>query len=299
MAFVHCIMGVKMQSFVYIRIIIVFILLGFCLVVWFPAISLPLSDKSEYLTVSFLDVGQGDAIHVKTPDGYELLIDGGPSSGVLRELSLSRSFFDRTIDVVIATHPDKDHIAGLIDVLDRYKVGWIIQTNTKNETPVSRAFSEAVNNEDATVVAAWTGQVFKLGASTTVKILSPEGDTTDWNSNTSSIIVQVVYGDTEFMLTGDAPQSIEEYLAGKYGNVLESEVLKLGHHGSKTSSAESFLDFVDPKFAVVSAGSDNRYGHPNQEVIERVEDRKVSILSTAEIGTVVFQSNGEEVWLVE
>ncbi|MCD5381497.1 MAG: MBL fold metallo-hydrolase, partial [Candidatus Pacebacteria bacterium] len=230
---------------------------------------------------------------------YELLIDGGSSAAVLRELSDGRNFFDKKIDVVVATHPDADHVGGLVDVLERYEVGLIIESAVVHETTVSDAFDDAANNEGLDIVIAQAGQIIKLGASTTVRILSPYGDSANWNSNSASVIVQIVYGDIEFMLTGDAPKGIEEYLVGEFGELLESEVMKLGHHGSKTSSAETFLDAVSPEFAVVSAALDNRYGHPHPEVIERVEEREIEIVSTAVEGTIAFESDGREVWLVE
>lgn len=265
-------------------------------VVWWPAATAA-GPSSAYLTVSFLDVGQGDAIHIETPDGYEMLIDGGPSAQVLRELAKGRSFFDKAIDVVVATHPDADHIAGLVDLLERYDVGVIVETAAGKETATAKAFDDAAGSEAARRIIAQAGQIIALGASTTVRILSPYGDTTDWETNTASVVVQVVYGDIEFMLTGDAPSSIEEYLAGAYGTGLQSEVLKLGHHGSKTSSSEVFLGAVHPEYAVVSAGKDNRYGHPTAEALARASSAGARIVSTIDNGTIVFQSDGEEVWI--
>ena len=119
------------------------------------------------------------------------------------------------------------------------------------------------------------------------------------DSNTSSIVVQLRYGDIEFMLTGDAPQAIEEYLVRAYGNQLESEVLKLGHHGSKTASAESWLKIVSPKYAIVSAGKDNSYGHPHSEVVTRMKSLSIPIESTIERGRLTFKSDGDQVWLVK
>lgn len=254
------------------------------------------SSDEKFLTVAFLDVGQGDAIFVETPDGVQLLIDGGPDAGVLREVSKVVPFWDRTIDVVLATHPDKDHIGGLVDILGRYQIAEIFRTENQSDTAVSSAFIFMEGDEGAGTHIARAGDVIQLGASTTLRIFSPSSDATDWESNTSSIVVQLKYGDIEFMLTGDAPLGIEEYLAKTYGETLSSEVLKLGHHGSKTATADSFLQMVAPEYAVVSAGKDNRYGHPHQEVISRVSAFGSSIISTAEVGTIVFKSDGEKVW---
>lgn len=284
-----------MEHFVRIRIG-VFLVLGIGVVlVWLPVLGVQ-SARSSYLQVRFLDVGQGDAIHIVTPDGYEALIDGGLTTQVLRELASGQSLLDRSIDVVIATHPDADHIGGLVDVLERYQVDWIIQTDNQHETPVTAAFANQLKTEGAQVVTAQAGQVLQLGASTTLRFFSPTGDSTNWPSNAASIIMQISYGDIDFLLTGDAPSSIEDYIVGAYGAALQSEVLKLGHHGSKTSTSELFLNTVQPDFAVVSAGKDNRYGHPHQEVVERVSDKGVEIVSTAEVGTVIFMTNGDKIW---
>ena len=278
-----------------VTLIAVIGILGFF--AWQTPALLGVSTQSDNLLVTFLDVGQGDAIHIETPDGFEMLIDGGATSQVLRELSTGRIFFDRDIDVVMATHPDTDHIGGLVDILQRYRVDTFVQTNAVNETPASDAIALVVGSEQAEVVLVQRGDVIQLGASTTVTVLSPLGDTSAWQSNTASIVVQVKYGEIEFMLTGDAPVGIEEYIAEYYGELLESEVLKLGHHGSNTSTSEEFLALVQPQYAVVSAGVDNRYGHPHPEVVERVQNQGVRVVSTAETGSIAFETDGKTVWL--
>ena len=144
---------------------------------------------------------------------------------------------------------------------------------------------------------ARAGQVYQLGASTTLTILAPKNDPVMLESNTASIVAKLSYGEIDFILTGDAPSSIEEYIVSIYGDALRSEVLKLGHHGSKTSSSEIFLDKVVPKFAVVSAGKDNSYGHPHKKVIDAVSARGIEIISTADSGSVTFITDGVDLWL--
>lgn len=260
-------------------------------------LSFAFGKDSSLLTVVFLDIGQGDAIFIETPDGQQMLIDGGPDSSILRELPKFMSIFDRSIDVILATHPDKDHVAGLVDVLSRYKVGKIIETENKNETAVSDAFSNYSEKEGAEIFLARAGQTLTLGASTTIKIFSPAYNPQDWESNASSIVVKVSYGDIDFLLTGDAPINTEEYLVKVYGSELVSEVLKVGHHGSRTSTSDLFLNTVRPSFAVVSAGRGNNYGHPHQEVVDKVLARNINIESTIDNGSVVFKSDGQRVWV--
>lgn len=246
----------------------------------------------DELVVAFLDVGQGDAIFVESPTGVQLLIDGGQGSAVLKRLAEHMSFTDRTIDYVLATHMDADHIGGLVDVLERYEVKTIIHTEQKGESAVAKTFKKAVTAEGAERMYARRGMTFDLGGGVWFYILFPNYDPRDFESNTASIITQLVYGEHEFLLTGDAPLGIEEYLTSLDGKKLESDVLKVGHHGSKTSTASDFLEVVAPTYAIISAGKDNRYGHPHEEVMERLLTSGVITKNTAEDGSVVFVSDG-------
>ena len=207
-------------------------------------------------------------------------------------------WFDRTLDIVVATHPDLDHIGGLVNVLDRYQVNSVITTSAKGNSLAATELEKKVMNTKAPVVYAKAGQVLELGASTTLSIFSPQYDPDGWPTNSGSIITLLQHGDIGFMLTGDAPVSIEEFLVKHYGQRLEAEVLKLGHHGSKTSSAKIFLEAVDPEFVVVSAGKNNSHGHPHDEVLARVAEIGARVASTQE-GTVTFHSDGKSVFLLD
>ena len=282
--------GVDLADRLKVAVIGVFIVFGGLL------LSLTTSEQSPYFAIHFLDVGQGDAVLLQTPDGYEVLIDGGKSSAVLQQLADVQAWNDRALDVVIATHPDTDHVGGLVDVLQRYQVDMLVETQAQSDSPAFAAFFAAVVTENAIEQYAQAGQVIRVGASTTIEILSPATKTTNWASNAASIVVRVVYGDTAFMLTGDAPAGVEDYLVGAYGAGLQSNVLKLGHHGSKTSTSELFLDTVQPQYAVVSASLDNSYGHPDQSVMQRVFAREIQTSHTGTDGTVTFYSDGQRVW---
>ncbi len=262
-----------------------------------PSMSGTIDDS--LLRVTFLDVGQGDAILIQTPDGVDVLIDGGPDADVLHELRSVLGVFDSTIDMVVGTHPDKDHIGGLVSVLEAYTVGHILTTENRGETMIAAEYHDALTNEGAIVTNARAGQTYALGASTTMTVYAPARDPSMLESNTASIVVKITYGDVSFMLTGDAPQSIEDNLVVTYGTALQSDVLKLGHHGSKTSSSELFLRTVEPTYTVVSAGADNTYGHPHPEVIERVTASGALIKSTATGGRLTFTSDGQTVMVQE
>lgn len=254
------------------------------------------SAAPNVLKVHFLDVGQGDAVLIESPSGTQVLIDGGPNNTVLRELTKVLGFFDRHIDLVIATHGDQDHIGGLVDVLTRYEVDGVLMTENESDTPVGDAFYAAVEAEGSTVYYARRGQVYDLGrgeaGSTTLTILFPDRDPRGLESNLSSIVAKLSYGDMDVMLTGDSPKAVEEYLVELYGTALESEVVKAGHHGSDTSSSESFLRATDPVLGVFSAGKDNAYGHPHRDVVALFAELGIETQNTAEVGSVLIVSDG-------
>jgi len=252
-------------------------------------------ERNGVLTVAFLDVGQGDAIYIEAPNGNQVLLDGGPNKAVLRELSEHMPFYDRSLDAVIASHPDQDHIGGLPAVLGRYAVGMAMDPGLEHDTAAYQELERLVREKDIERVVARRGQTVWLDDDIYLEILFPDRDPSGWESNDASIITRLVYGDIAFMLTGDAPQKMEQYVAGLDGKGLASSVLKLGHHGSKTSTSDMFLGFVAPQYAVISAGKDNRYGHPHEEVTSLVEGFGISMLATAEHGTVIFRTDGKSV----
>lgn len=251
--------------------------------------------RGDVLTVAFLDVGQGDAIFIETPSGNQVLIDGGANAKVLEELGTVMPFYDRSLDLVIATHPDKDHIGGLPDVFAAYEVSSIIDPGIPSDTGTYGEYVRHIQDEGGVYIQARRGQVIDLGDGVYIRILFPDRDVSGVEANDGSVILQLVYGETEFLLTGDASKAIELYLLTLDGTTLESDVLKAGHHGSDTSSAGVFVRTVDPEYAVISAGKDNRFGHPHQEVLDTLHEAETQIFRTYEKGTVVFESNGKSV----
>lgn len=253
------------------------------------------ATPSGVLTVAFIDVGQGDSIYIESPTGSQVLVDGGKGRAVLRGLGELMPSGDRSLDVVIATHPDLDHIGGLPEVFARYDIRFFIEPGVTDDGADALALAEAVTREHIAPVYARAGTRIALGEGAYVEFLFPEGDVSAFEANTGSIAARVVYGETSFMLTGDAPASIENYVAGKYGSRLSSTVLKAGHHGSKTSTGDMFLGAVNPEYAIISAGCDNSYGHPHAEVLKRLEQFGAKILQTCTEGTIIFESDGASV----
>lgn len=257
-------------------------------------------QEEGLLEVTFLDVGQGDATFIQSPTGTQVLIDGGKGGRVLPALHAVMGFFDTDIDMVVATHPDMDHIGGLIDVLEKYSVRTILMTENMSDTPAFQMFLEKVKEEGAEVRYARRGQVYDLGfgaqGSTTLTILFPDHDPSGLESNMSSIVARLTYGESEYMLTGDSPKEIEEYLVSLGASTLQSDVLKVGHHGSRTSSAETFITATYPSYAIISAGKDNSYGHPHKEVTDLLTALGIEQKNTADEGRIRSLSDGSEIW---
>ncbi len=252
-------------------------------------------SQLDVLSVSFLDVGQGDAIFIQSPSGVQVLIDGGKSELVLQELSRVMPFYDKSIDMVIATHPDLDHIGGLPFVYDAYEVGTSVDTGVESDTGAYEGYKERRIRENSEYVIARRGQMFDLGEGALLYILFPDRNVSTVETNDGSIVAMLVFGETAFMFTGDASKKIEEYLVSLDGPALQSTVLKAGHHGSKTSSSGLFVRTVSPKSAVISASKSNSYGHPHKEVLDTFSTFDIEVFSTAETGTITFISDGTQV----
>lgn len=251
------------------------------------------AEDGRELEVYFLDVGQGDAIFIQAPGGNQVLIDGGPNKAVLGELARVMPFYDRSIDMVIESHPDSDHIGGLPEVLNRYDVGMVMESGVNSDSAVYLETEKIINKKNIKKVLARRGIRINLDDGAFLDILFPDRDPSGWDTNDASIIAKLQYGGKSFLFTGDSPQKVEKYLVSLGGKNLDSDVLKVGHHGSKTSSSEEFLGYISPEYVVISVGKDNRYGHPHQEILDRLAKFGVKILRTDESGTIKIKTNGE------
>ncbi len=252
-------------------------------------------SQSQYLEVDFLNIGQGDAIFIETPARQQILIDGGPDSSVLTKLSREMPFFDRTIDLVILTHPEKDHIAGLFEVLKRYKIKTILWTGVVRDTNEWQEWVNLVRKEKADIKIAQKGEriIFnKENPEIFIDILNPEenleGKESKNTSNDTSIVALLKVGENSFLFTGDIGEPTEKKLAEKN---IGADILKIAHHGSKYSSSEEFLKKVLPVAAVISVG-ENNYGHPTEEVLARLNNFGIKLLRTDEDGDIKIISDG-------
>lgn len=246
------------------------------------------------LHVDFLDVGQGDAIFVQTHLGNQILIDGGPSDRVLAELGSVMPFYDRSLDLVILTHPDADHVSGLVDVLRRYQVEKVMLTGVSKDTEAYRQFAAVVESEHAELFPAQTGQRVWLDQSTVFDVYYPNTGVAEEKlaTNDTSVSGKLRFGQTSIVLTGDGSDKVERRLVS-VGFDLNADLLKIGHHGSRFSSSLEFLQAVSPEYAVISVG-ENNYGHPTEEALGRIRAVNAEILRTDEQGTIRFVSDGEK-----
>lgn len=265
--------------------------------IWFLVFTYASSVRCDEkrLCVAFLDVGQGDAIFIQSPSGMQMLVDGGRDRSVLRRLSEVMQSRDWSIDYVVSTHADADHITGLVDILTRYAVSFVVATERTGDTDIARRFREASNASSAEKIVPFAGDVYDLGAGVAVTVLYPSEDVSKMDTNNASVVLHVRYGMADFILTGDAPLASEYTIAKNFGDTIQAEVLKAGHHGSHTSSGMYFLKRVQPAIAVISAGKDNSYGHPHKDVVQRFADTGTAVVNTADNGTVIFETDGETI----
>ncbi len=269
-----------------------------CFVIFIFSIYLIFSfSPSRNLKVSFLDVGQGDAIYIESPTHKKMIIDGGPSNIVLERLNKEMNFYDKDIDVLLETHPDSDHITGLIPILENYNVKNIVMSKAQSDTSVSSDLKNHIDMEvkdsGAIVHVAKTGDQIDFGDGVVVKVLYPASNyVDDKNTNDGSVSVEIDYGNENFLLTADLPSNKEDDLIATGMLSKNITIYKAGHHGSKTANSEKLLSYISPYYSVISAGKNNRYGLPNEEIVDRLKKYSKAIFSTIDLGTIEFATDG-------
>ena len=251
------------------------------------------SNESE-LRVYFLDVGQGDAILIESPTQGRVLIDGGPDRKVLSELGRVLPFGDRRIDVVIESHPDADHITGLVEVMNRFDVDTFVSTGMRSTNSLDETLDEVIQEKEINKIQAKRGVSIDLGGGAVLTILYPSGSIEGLETNEASIVSKLTLGEMDFILTGDSTKLAEYKLLSLNKELLDSEVLQVGHHGSDTSSSLLYVQAVSPEYSVISSGKDNRYGHPHKVTLDTLNKIKTNILNTADVGRILFKTDGEK-----
>ena len=240
-------------------------------------------SKGNNLKVCFLDIGQGDSFFIEPSPGHQILIDGGPDNSLSQKLEERMPFWDKTIDLIVLTHTDKDHLFGFLDVLKNYKVENILWTGIQVKTSVFREWQKAIKDEGAKIWIAKKGFRIVLPAHRYFQVLYPfqslEGREIKIANQTSIVMMLNTEGE-KILFTGDIPKKVEHWLVEDKAP-LKADVLKIAHHGSKTSSSEEFLEAVDPRLAIISVAKDNHYGHPSPEVLSRLDSFGIKVLQTS------------------
>lgn len=274
----------------YLLIILLLVLFTSVLVI----VYLNFSHKKSELTFAMLNVGQGDALYIESPTGTQVLVDGGPAKKILSRLSRVMPLFDRSIDALIITNPDADHIGGFLDVLKTYKVGQVFEAGTFNDSATYKNLKNKINEKNIPVSLAKKGMRIDLGGGAIIDVLFPDRDVSDWTTNDGSIVAELVYGDTKVILTGDATTETEKIVLEN--NILESldvDILKVGHHGSRTSTGKEFVKALSPAYALISSDGGKKYGHPYQETLDTLKSFDVKILRTDLLGSIIMKSDGK------
>ncbi len=248
--------------------------------------------QSRRAEIFFLNVGQGDAILIRTPHGRNILVDAGPDEGVSAELDRVLPADERDIDLAFATHPDLDHVAGFLSLLSTHRIKKFVHSGLLVGEPEYEEIARRLAEKRIPVSQARAGDVFTLGDGMTLTILSPFRVEEVEDANEASLVLLLSYRGSHVLLTGDAPQSVENELIHFYGDMLRSSILKLGHHGSKTSSSSVFLKTAQPEYAIISAGCRNRYRHPHTEVLNRLSSLRIPYFETCWDDTLHFVFSG-------
>ena len=248
------------------------------------------------LKVVFFDVGQGDSIFIETPQGHQILIDGGPGQKVLTKLSKVMPFWDKSIDLVVLTHPDYDHLSGLVSALQRYQVDNIIWNGQESASKTFTDWQEAVLRGSAREFIGQRGLVIKAGKARFVTLWPDESSVNQLQggSNDGSIVLLLNYGLNKFLFTGDITSKSEKALVSRDIALLKADVLKVAHHGSKYSTSKEFLAAVSPQAAIISCGVNNFYGHPHEEVLSNLWESAIKVLRTDQKGDIIITSNGSD-----
>jgi len=272
-------------------------LLAIAILVSFLAVTMP----DNRLHVSFLDVGQGDAILIQQ-GSQQVLVDGGPNPQAIGlELGRKMPFWDRTIELVILTHPSADHASGLVEVLKRYNVERVLYPNLDFHSGVYSEWLRLVEEREIKYDFAQLGQQIDLGKGVVIEVLNPPQPLltgTDSDVDNNAAVLRLSKGKVSFLFTADLMWEGEHELIYERAN-LDSTVLKVGHHGSDTSTCPEFLSVVSPQLAVISVGAENEYGHPTDEVMTRLTEQEglEEIYRTDQDGTIEFITDGERLWV--
>lgn len=274
-----------------LKYIFLLVLFGAAVLTWYAVY-----EKSRSgLMVAFLDVGQGDAVFIQAENGNQVLLDGGPNKAVLRQLGKVMPFYDRSIDMVINSHPHSDHLIGLVEVLKRYEVDAAVESGTNPNTPEYQEWENLLAGKKIPHFYGKRGMKINLDKNLYLEILLPITSARNLDPHPGMLVAKLVYGNVSYLLMGDMEKPLENYLVFLEGKNLKTDVLKIGHHGSNKSTSESLLGFSNPQYAIISVGKDNSYGHPHKETLDILNKFGIPILRTDELSLIKTKSDGENI----
>ncbi|MGB4589405.1 MAG: ComEC/Rec2 family competence protein [Clostridiaceae bacterium] len=249
-----------------------------------------LNLEGKELKVHFIDVGQADSIFIELPNSQSMLIDAGETGNGPEVVSYIKNAGYQTLDYVVATHPHADHIGGMATVIEELSINKFFMPKKEQTTKIFEKMIDALTTKSVEVYTAKSGVVIFEEGALRIEIVAPTSDTYS-DLNNYSAVIRLTYGENSFLFTGDAEVDSEEQISQN----LEADVLKVGHHGSDSSTSRDFLNRVNPKYAVISVGEGNKYDHPSPSVISKLEEAGVEIYRTDLLGTIVFQSDGHNI----
>lgn len=267
-----------------IKLTILALLVG-SLLVWGFVFSLP--DGKLHLRV--YDVGEGDSIFLETAAGYKILVDGGPDNKVLDYLGKDMPFYSKQLDLLISTHPDADHLSGLLEVVKRYKIKTLWVNGYQLDSRLFKSWNSLLAEKKVPEVVVYQGDKLVFPDKTQIQVLWPKKDFVASSDNSYSIVVQLTYGDFDAILTGDADQKVQPYTS----STAHVEVFKVPHHGAKTAINETYLSTLSPEVSIISVGAKNPYGHPSAEAINLLKKAGSKVYRTDKNGTIEVISDGE------
>lgn len=255
-----------------------------------------LEYKNNLLEIHFIDVGQGDGILIKTPNDKVLIIDGGPYDDFSKKVSSKLPYRKRNIDLLVITHAHQDHYLGLINMLENYRVDNIIYSGYDADFSDYVYLMNLIKEKNINLITAQYGKIISLDENIDLKILYPISQKTEEKDiNNTSVVIKLEFKNFDAIFTGDLTCVGEAEILKKEGN-LKSELLKVGHHGSKGSSCNPFLEKIGPELAIIQVGIDNKFNHPSYDAISRISKFTNIILQTDKLGTISILSNGNEYW---
>lgn len=250
----------------------------------------------QLLRVHFIDVGQGDAILVQTPAQETMLIDAGGNAAADKVVSYLEAQGVSKIDVLVATHPHEDHIGGMDVVINYFDIREIYMPKVSHNTATYEDVLEAVKGKGLKIKTAKTGVDIPM-EQLDVQVLAPDESMESSELNDYSVVIRLSYENTTFLFQGDAEKKTEEQIL-EDGSDIKADVIKIGHHGSSSSSTRPYIEAVNPSYAVIMLGKDNRYGHPHQETMELLEEMNVPVYRTDQCGSILATSDGRKVSFV-